>query len=267
MFRINHILKKPDEIVPWGGENKSLHWYGLTDGLLWIEVGDSVIYEYTETHDDEMGKPIIYNDYQLSRFMEDFFGILPFVAESVPDYLYKDIELFYERMNKWDLLHYDLSDEEYNEFYFGIYGELDNPIFLRKFDSGHLIGGPDIGCVRHEDKIKIYWRSCEDENKKSLWTSPQGVYEMDYEEFVNEVFRFYNAFFKDMDKQVENVKNNGLPGVYVDIEALCRENETRKDSFKQKIDMLKSEQKGETDWDKNRKLYKKMLDENADEKI
>lgn len=128
MFRINHILKKPDEIVPWG---KSLHWFGLTDGLLWIEAGNSVIYEYTEARDDEMGKPIIYNNYQLSRFMEDFFDILPFVAESVPDYLYKDIELFDERINKWDSLHYDLSDEEYDEFYFGIYEELYDPIFLR----------------------------------------------------------------------------------------------------------------------------------------
>ena len=55
-----------------------------------------------------------------------------------------------------------------DEFYFGIYDELYDPVTLRNFDSGHLIGGPVIGCVRYEDKIKIYWRSNKDENKKLI---------------------------------------------------------------------------------------------------
>ena len=55
MFRINYILKKPNTIGPWGETEKHLHWYGLTDGLLWINAGDSVIYEYAEPHADSLG--------------------------------------------------------------------------------------------------------------------------------------------------------------------------------------------------------------------
>ena len=106
MFKINHILQRPEKIIPWGDKEKSLSWFGLTDGLLWIEAGDGIIYEYKEPHFNEWDEPIIYNDYQLSRFLEDFFDTFPFVAESVPDYIYNDIETFDARMEKWKSLYY-----------------------------------------------------------------------------------------------------------------------------------------------------------------
>ena len=259
MFRINHVLKKPGDIVPWG---ESLHWFGLTDGLLWIEAGDGVIYEYTEPHFNETDEPIIYNDYQLSRFLEDFFGTFSFVAESVPDYLYNDIETIDERMEMWKALYFDLDDEEYDEFYFGVYDELYATIYQRSFDSGHLVGGPYIGCFRNGDNIKIIWKSdYKDENGKSIWTTPKGIYEMKYSDFVNEVFRFYKAFETDMDKQVEIVRDNGIPGVYVDVLGLCRENELRKEEFEQKLGFLKSESDSKTDWDRISRLYKRMSNE------
>ncbi|MBO7426280.1 MAG: hypothetical protein J6U23_11440 [Clostridiales bacterium] len=58
MFRINYTLKKPGMIVSWGEEAKHLHWYGLTDGLLWISAGDSII---SVTFDSlERGKMLIF---------------------------------------------------------------------------------------------------------------------------------------------------------------------------------------------------------------
>lgn len=43
MFKINHILQRPEKIIPWGDKEKSLSWFGLTDGLLWIEAGGGII--------------------------------------------------------------------------------------------------------------------------------------------------------------------------------------------------------------------------------
>ncbi len=263
MFRINHVLKKPGNIVPWG---ESLHWFGLTDGLLWIEVGDGVIYEYKETHFNETKEPIIYNDYQLSRFLEDFFDTFPYISESIPDYLYDDIENFKENMEEWNLLYCDLDDEKYDEFYFGIYDELYTPISLRSFDSGHLIDGPHIGCFRNGENIKIIWKSTYgDDIGKSIWKTPKGVYEMKYSDFVKEVSRFYEAFTADMDKQVENVRDNGISGVYVDIPGLCRENEMRKEGFEQKLGFLKSGSNSKTDWNKISELYNRMMNEVSNE--
>lgn len=266
MFKINHILQRPEKIIPWGDKEKSLSWFGLTDGLLWIEAGDGIIYEYKEPHFNEWDEPIIYNDYQLSRFLEDFFGTFSFVAESVPDYLYNDIETIDERMEMWKALYFDLDDEEYDEFYFGVYDELYATIYQRSFDSGHLVGGPYIGCFRNGDNIKIIWKSdYKDENGKSVWTTPKGIYEMKYSDFVNEVFRFYKAFETDMDKQVEIVRDNGIPGVYVDVLGLCRENELRKEEFEQKLGFLKSGSNSKTDWNKISELYNRMMNEVSNE--
>ena len=84
---------------------------------------------------------------------------------------------------------------------------------------------------------------------------------MNYSDFIKEVSRFYEAFTVDMDKQVENVRDNGISGVYVDIPGLCRENEMRKEGFEQKLGFLKSESDSKTDWDRISRLYKRMSNE------
>lgn len=35
-FAINFSLKPLGDIVPWGGRQKSLLWFGMTDSELWI---------------------------------------------------------------------------------------------------------------------------------------------------------------------------------------------------------------------------------------
>ncbi len=48
-FKINFKLQAPEKIKPFGKKpNYSLRWFGLTDGLLWIEVGAQTLYEYGE---------------------------------------------------------------------------------------------------------------------------------------------------------------------------------------------------------------------------
>jgi hypothetical protein len=71
---INFKLKELDKMAPWGQEPElSLHWFGLTDGDLWLIFGNQTIYEYSKEAMDFWGsKPTPYNDYQLSRFIEDF---------------------------------------------------------------------------------------------------------------------------------------------------------------------------------------------------
>lgn len=39
-FKINFELKNTDDIVPWGENRNHLHWFGLTDGTLYIQVGN-----------------------------------------------------------------------------------------------------------------------------------------------------------------------------------------------------------------------------------
>lgn len=37
-FKINFQLQETDKIFPWGYDQDYMSWFGLTDGLLWIDV-------------------------------------------------------------------------------------------------------------------------------------------------------------------------------------------------------------------------------------
>ena len=262
MFRIHYTLKKPQEIIPWGEAQKSLHWFGLTDSLLWIEAGDSVIYEYAEAYEDQNGHLVKYNDYQLSRFLEDFSGIMSAVSESVPEYLYQSIDSFEKNLQTWISARDGKSDEEFDWFYDNQFLPLNEWFYERTIDSGHLVDGPLIGFFRCGDRLKLFWHDNYLTSKEmSIWRHPKGAYEMKYSDFVSEVSRFFKSFFQDMDDQVANVLENGIPGVYVDNEALAKENETRKEEFSYQVGMLSLSDYSHTDWDKIKELHETMMSE------
>ncbi|MBP1586649.1 MAG: hypothetical protein ILP17_13290, partial [Lachnospiraceae bacterium] len=159
LFKINYVLKKPAMIVPWGNESKYLHWFGLTDGELWIEAGNSVVYEYLEPHSDSLGKLVKYDDYQLSRFIEDLLNLTPFISESVPESLYNVIGNLAADFRTLKDKYIDLSDDEFDAFYDEFYLPLSEWFYNRFLDSSHLICGPSIGFFRCGDKLKIIWDS------------------------------------------------------------------------------------------------------------
>ena len=261
-FKINYKLNSTENIVPWGNEQKKLHWFGLTDSQLWIDAGESVIYEYSKWAEDVFGEQIKYNDYQLARFLEDFSNILPSVAVSVPELLYDSVETLSDDADKWKSKYFKLSDEEFDKFYDDSFYPLVEWFEDRSFNSGHLVGGLIIGCVRHEDKIKLFWKS--DyllENGCSIWKYPVGCIEMYYSEFVAEVTRFFSSFENIMDARVEAVIKDGIRGVFVDTVALKKENEARKNIFSQKVKSLSESNTSEFDWERVKFLYNKMIEE------
>lgn len=263
MFRINYQLKKPNQIVPWGDKEKCLHWFGLTDGLLWLNVGDSVIYEYSDSATLLFDHSIRYNDYQLSRFLEDFSEILPYLAEPIPKFLYDHIDSFDKNISDWEHLYSEKSDDEFfDDFLPNLFEPLYTWYGNRTFDSGHLVGGPIIGCFRYDNNIKIRWNSdylLKDGN--SIWKYPKGIYEMMYSDFASEVSRFFQSFEKDMDKQINDVLGNGIKGVFIDTEQLKKENKLRKDLFTQKVNSLYSFEEELSDWSTILSLYNNMISE------
>lgn len=261
MFRINYVLKKPDKIVPWGGEKKTLHWFGLTDGLLWINAGDSVIYEYSEPHPDAFGIQVDYNDYQLSRFIEDILELTPVISDSVPESLFDVIESLSDDLQAWKAMYIDKSDEEFDHFYDEYYLPLSEWFYDRFFDSGHLVCGPLIGFFRCGDKLKLIWDSEPLEDGTEIWKSPRGIYEIDYQGFVSEVSRFISAFTTDMDNQIDDVVRNGIPGVFADTDALVCENTQRKETFEHQLSYLYTERNQGIDWNRIHDLYEMMCNE------
>lgn len=239
-----------------------MHWFALTDGLLWIQAGESTIYEYSQAAKDHWNCDETYNDYQLSRFLEDFSGIFHFVREPVPELLYDHIADFVEWTHQWKMQYMDEPDERFDAFYDDEYTMLTAWFFLRCFDSGHLTGGPLIGCFRCGDKIKLYWESdylLDDGN--SIWTAPKGAYEMPYTDFVAEVERCFDTFFTAMDTQVRQAAAKDWGDIHLDTQKMMLEHQIRKDGFRQNIAMLHGTPDAAPDWNKILSLFDQMRNE------
>lgn len=267
-FKINFSLRKADEIIPWGETNKSLSWFGLTDGLLWINAGESVIYEYSGDARKFWKYDIKYNEYQLSRFLEDFSELFPCISESVPHELYDNINSFENMTEKWKDLYINKSDGVFNIFYFEEFCPLTEWYFNRTLNSAHLIGGPHISFFRCGNMIKILWDSSYLlENGKSIWTFPNGLCELPYSDFTDEVKEFFSSFYCAMDKQVEYAVSMDWQNVSVDKKHLVSENTDRKQYFNKQIDFLFSENSEKTNFSHVLCLYDKMRSEFNEQKL
>ncbi|MDE6727365.1 MAG: hypothetical protein K2J80_05430 [Oscillospiraceae bacterium] len=238
-FKINFELKTDlNEIAPFGEKGRySLSWFGLTDGLLWITAGDKTVYEYSDAALKEWGGDTRYNDYYLSRFLEDFSDIFGKISQPVSKELYDSVEDFEElSQNLLDDIPDD--DPEFDRLY-DEYLAKREWFADRIFDSGHLKGGPIIGCFRCDDKLKFYWNGDVPlENGESIWTSPRGSFEMPYCVFVTEVKRFLAEFYAKMDEQIKRALKKDWGEIKVDKEYLVLENAERKIGFDQKLALL-----------------------------
>ena len=236
MFGINFVIKSPDEIIPFGDDKKYLSWFGLTDGILYINAGNDVIYEYSQAALDLWKNEFKYNDYYLSRFFEDISEIFAYIAAPVPRFFYEKINDFPQTANKWNIIYSEKNDDEYYDFLDNKYEFLTGWYYSRMIDSAHLKGGPRIYFFRCGGKITIKWESdSELENGGNIWTSPCGIYELDYSEFVSEIKRAVNSFLGDMDEQIVRAAEHPPENVIIDKEKLVEENFHRKESFLQKL--------------------------------
>ena len=262
-FKINFKLQELDKIAPFGGEpDLRLHWFGLTDGLLWIDIDKQTIYEYTNEARDYFGSDIRYNDYQISRFIEDFTYTFKFISESIPEELFNIVDKFQEETERWKNSHIDDDDDIFDLFYDNEYIPLTEWFSNRMFDSCHLVGGPYIGCFRCGNNIKIFWESTYKlESGNSIWTSPNGIVTIPYNDFVISVEEFLDSFFAAMDIQVEKAVAKDWQNISLDKERLIEENIERKAGFYKMLSYLKNPAKSdvkETDWDKVIKIYTAM---------
>lgn len=263
---INFKLKELDNILPWGQEPElSLHWFALTDGDLWLTFGNEIIYEYTKEAIDYWGnKPTPYNDYQLSRFIEDFTDLFYKIRETIPKDFYnltKDLKKFQSDAKKW----LDLNDDEEdidNVFYYEKYDNLVSWTYERTFDSAHLIGGPYLSFFRSNNNVRIVWDTEHIlENGISLWTAKDGSFEMAYSDFVDKIKTFGQSFFAAMDKQVELAVAKEWGNIKIDKQRLVEEHKERKDEFFSTLLLLDQETTDKTNWTEVEQLFNRMTNE------
>ncbi|SNY66367.1 hypothetical protein SAMN05421748_13019 [Paractinoplanes atraurantiacus] len=210
MIRFRFELYPLDEVSPWGGEQPALHWFGLTEGWYWIEVGG---HELLRRARADYHPP--YVDYYLARLWEDVNMLTPQVLEVVPS----ELEPFIASEQEGEFE--DDSDEEAAAFWH----------CEHYLDFGYIRNAPRVRLWRtvngDRDEVTLDWRH-HDDGDIGFTAGPAvrvSVPTADYLEAVRALDRELMAAMRKRIQEIE--RRGGLPGVEIDLAGLEREHEDR----------------------------------------
>jgi hypothetical protein len=205
-------------VAPWGHEDRSLHWFGLTDGWYWIELADHELLRYSpdtlRRTDPTPQRP--YVDYFLARLWEDVIEMTPAVLEPVPA----------------DLLDFVAGDS-------GVWRSVDSDAAStaavwwdgHTLDLGYLRRPPRIRAWRtvsdDSDVVTVTWRH-DDDGDIRFTAPPSGRVVISCESFLAAVRRFDHELMTAMERRIRALERSGPPnGVHLDMKQLRAEHADR----------------------------------------
>lgn len=249
----NFRLKPLNEVTPWGGPDKpNLHWFGLTEGEFWIEVGDSTLFHYSaEAQNLFGGSP--YCDYYVVRLHEDLLEHAPYLLEPVPPDLQplllamisledgapsplrRRLDAYYDS---------DGPDDQRLDDAVGCVSEF---LGRRQIVASYLVDGPQLAFWSDSVWTNFVWNteiSAKDAVRR--WSAPSGGTKMPREVFTKELTRFHERLFAEMGARVTAVLQGALsPNIQIDIAGLLYDHEKRR----REIEAALRPPERQTDWD------------------
>jgi hypothetical protein len=119
-----------------------------------------------------------------------------------------------------------------------------------------------LSFFRHNEKIRIIWDTEHSlDNGIILWTAKDGSFEMDYSDFIDEIKKFGDNFFKEMDKQIELTLAKEWDNIKIDKLRLIEEHNERKLTFDKNLSHLLQNNAELTNWTEIVQLYNRMISE------
>lgn len=246
------------DVRPWGGEGeRSLHWFGLTDGWYTINAGGVELMRYSQRLIEAMpewARRTPYFDYNVVRLWEDLLDVLPHALEPVPSDVLdrvrtaaaeRDLEQRFEQ----------IDDESFDAWERAL-----GWWWKRELDRGHMRGQPRIQFWREGDTVSIRWRNdggVEPETGLPWSDVADGEWSLPRSAFLEEVRSFDQRLMGQMAARIKRVVEADLfPGVEIDLEALAREHEGRRQWLAEALG--KAEEMGR-DWDEVRAALAEVL--------
>lgn len=222
-------------IQPWGEPGEyCLHWFGLTDGQYWMEVGANMLFEYSENARGLLGISR-YCDYQVVRLYEDVLEMVPHVLEPVPSSLVKYLSgdmgrAWDEKASSW----YSEGCERLDDDRFWEIAD-DSLAWIgsRTLDTGYLSPSTKIRMWSDQSLVHVEWDNTEKLIQGSpAWSASRGIFCLSRAKFLAEVLSFHTRLMKQMSERVEKVLAGALPPeVQVDFSGLQREQSERSRSI------------------------------------
>jgi len=230
-------LKDLRDVLPWGeAPDLCLHWFGLTDGIYFLNVGNDQLFRASELmlrhwsrQDNSIDLNQPYVDYQVVRLYEDLLDILPDILDPVPTTVNKLIDTSSAQKSWYSSLDWYFETDENDELDDLFFNATDWWSF-RKLSTLHLSQGPDIWFWRINDTIRIRW----DNEQKEIdgiqpWTAITGQYDLPIAAFMEEVESFHTRLMDEMGNRIDILLNNNpIPDIKIDFHGLTKEHEERK---------------------------------------
>ncbi|GAA1685380.1 hypothetical protein GCM10009745_32330 [Kribbella yunnanensis] len=201
LLRFGFELRPVAEVAPWGGDKPNLHWFGLTDGWYWIELGDVRLLKFAADYE------VPYVDYYVVRLWEDLLQLLPVALEEVPA----------------DLLGFTASDG-------GGWNEVESDAAEAAMDCwasrslyfGYLRDSPSLRCWRTGDQIVVDWSA------PANFAEPRALRTtIAVPEFIAAIEQFDAALMTAMERRVAEVEGAPPSGIALDLEHLRTEHHDR----------------------------------------
>jgi hypothetical protein len=228
------------DIQPWGRERPSLHWFALTDGWYWIEVGGHELLRYSDrtlqkwAEEGGVEKASSYVDYYVVRLWEDVLEMLPEIMEPVPEDL---VGFVAEDLLDWTSRENTPQAEEAGLWHASRsmhMGPLQNAPHLRWWRT--IIDGDDV--------VTVSWKHRPDHEIE--FAGPlTGLTTVPTSSFVAAVTDFDRTLLAAMDQRICLLEAAGSPpGVELDLRHLRHEHEERSARLQRALTRECS-----TDWD------------------
>ena len=257
MFAFCFELDSVGHITPWGvGDDRKLHWFGLTSGRYWIAtpVGEALRYSESACRRWNLTSP--YVDYQVAKFFEDLQHQLPYALERVPaDMAAMASDHGWYRMAKmWK----DANPEKRSDIWL-------NGLewwHQRGFGTAYLVGGPFFYVWRVEDRIFFRWEP-KTSGGEQIWLAPRGEFALPVSEFETACNTFFKEFIRQMQDRVDRINSAGWnrSDCFLDLELLTLEQGIRREL----LSGLEG-RKPNTDWTSARTRFKELCLCIADQK-
>ena len=255
------ILRPLEDVQPWGNDKPKLHWFGLTDGWCWWNVGSQQQFRYSQVWRDQrtseyprLTSSPPYDDYPVVRPWEDLLTCLPHILDPVPDDLIartKDLqqwEAFCQQV--WSWVQKQDDDEAWNLREAALHWWTE-----REWDAGYLRCPPNIWLWAQGDTFHIRWDNRGVlENGLPVWEATYGEITLPVAAFVEEAKSFDDRLMSAMAERVKAVVSGALsPIIEIDLAHLQYEQSDRATWMENALTKGRSiKARTKEDWDKVR---------------
>lgn len=227
-------LRPLDEIEPWESDGRrTLHWYGLTDGLYRITVGGKELFEYDASSFHRYGWPAQPAprgfehgaEYEVARLFHDLGGIAPLIADDpVPEAVARYLATTEARAAWRSLVDLDAVEDDGLEVWERAAGWL----AARSLDSLHLRQGPLLRFWQSDGNVHAWGDNREPQIEgHRVWAHDELYAVTPVEQFVAAVASFRERLLEAMEQRVRTIEAGWTrAGVEIDVGAL-RSQQTR----------------------------------------